>query len=96
MSVVLCSSQILTKESAGIGYATSIELAQHGAKVYLACRSEAKAYAAIEQMHAEGSKIRAGKLVWLPLDLMDLDSVVTAAETFMRQEERLDILGEKD
>ena len=80
-------------DSAGIGYATTLELARHGAKVYLACRSETKALAAIELMHAEGPQILAGNLIWLPLDLIDLDSVVKAAETFMRQEDRLDILG---
>lgn len=44
-------------------------------------------------MHAEGPGIRAGALVWLPLDLMDLDSVAKAAEQFMRQEDQLDVLG---
>ena len=44
-------------------------------------------------MHTEGPKIQAGNLVWLPLDLMDLDNVVKAGETFAHQEERLDILG---
>jgi NAD(P)-dependent dehydrogenase (short-subunit alcohol dehydrogenase family) len=79
--------------SAGIGYATSIELARHGAKVYLACRTESKALAAIELMHTEAPDIKAGSLIWLPLDLIDLDSVVKAVETFMSQENKLDILG---
>ena len=79
--------------SAGIGYATTVELVRHGAKVYLASRSEAKALAAIEQIQADGPKNRAGNLIWLPLDLLDLDSVVKAADTFMRLEDRLDILG---
>jgi NAD(P)-dependent dehydrogenase (short-subunit alcohol dehydrogenase family) len=86
-------SETYKYKSAGIGYATTIELARHGAKVYLACRSEPKALAAIEQMHREGPEIKAGSLIWLPLDLMDLDSVVKAAETFLRQESRLNILG---
>jgi NAD(P)-dependent dehydrogenase (short-subunit alcohol dehydrogenase family) len=80
-------------ESAGIGYATTIELARHGAKVYLASRSEIKALAAIELMHTEAPEIGAGSLIWLRLDLMDLDSVVKAADTFMQQEDGLDILG---
>ena len=79
--------------STGIGYPTALELARHGAKVYLACRNEAKALDAIERMHTECPKIEAGKVVWLSLDLMDLDGVVKAAEIFMNQEDRLDILG---
>lgn len=80
-------------DSTGIGYPATLELARHGAKVYLACRSEARAHTAIEQMHAEGPEIRAGALIWLPLDLMELDGVAKAAEEFMRREDRLDILG---
>jgi hypothetical protein len=44
-------------------------------------------------MHAEAPEIRAGYLVWLSLDLIDLDSVVKAVETYTHQEDRLDILG---
>jgi hypothetical protein len=44
-------------------------------------------------MHTEAPEIGAGKLIWLPLDLVDLDSVVKATDTFMQQEDRLDILG---
>jgi NAD(P)-dependent dehydrogenase (short-subunit alcohol dehydrogenase family) len=80
-------------DSTGIGYATAIELFRHGAKVYIACRNEAKALAAIDLMRAECPGIQPEKLAWLPLDLMDLDSVVKAADTFMHREDRLDILG---
>ncbi|KAF2103561.1 NAD(P)-binding protein [Rhizodiscina lignyota] len=83
---------VVTGANAGIGYATTIELARHGAKVYLASRSENRALAAIEKMHAESPKIQKGNLIWLPLDLMDLESVVQAADTSMQKEERLDLL----
>jgi NAD(P)-dependent dehydrogenase (short-subunit alcohol dehydrogenase family) len=86
-------SKTYKHDSAGIGYATTVELARHGAKVYLASRSKAKALAAIELIHTENPGIRAENLIWLPLDLMDLDSVVKAADTFMQQEDKLDILG---
>lgn len=79
--------------SAGIGYATSCELVRNGCKVYLACRNEAKALTAIESMRSEIRNVKEEQLVWLPLDLMDLESVVQAAKSFMRQENRLDILG---
>ncbi len=79
--------------SSGIGYTTTEQLARHGAKVYVAARSEAKAHTAIEKIYANNKKVKAGKLIFLPLDLADLDSVAKAAEIFLKQEDRLDILG---
>lgn len=79
--------------SAGIGYEVTAELARHGAKVYLASRSERKALTAIEKLYAENSKLQKGNLIWLPLDLADLDAVEKAAQTVIEKEERLDILG---
>ena len=79
--------------SSGIGYTTAEQLARHGAKVYVAVRNEAKAHAAIEKIYANNKQIKAGKLIFLPLDLADLDSVANAAEIILKQEDRLDILG---
>ncbi len=79
--------------SSGIGYTTTEQLARHGAKLYVAARSEGKAHAAIEKIHANNKKVEAGKLIFLPLDLADLDSVAKAAEIFLKQEDRLDVLG---
>lgn len=62
----------------------------------MAARNEARAHAAIERMHANNKGIEAGKLVFLQLDLADLDSVQEAAESFMKQESRLDVLGESE
>ena len=63
--------------------------------MYVAARSEAKAHAAIEKIYVNNHKTvqEAGKLVFLPLDLADLDSVAKAAEIFREREDRLDILG---
>jgi enoyl-[acyl-carrier-protein] reductase (NADH) len=79
--------------SAGLGYENTTELAKHGAKVYLAARSESKAQAAIEKLYSEHPNIKKGNLIFLPLDLADLDSVVNAVESFTSQEQRLDILS---
>ena len=88
------SCRVLTRaNSSGIGYTTAEQLARHGAKVYVATRSEAKAHAAIEKIYANNKKVKAGKLIFLPLDLADLDSVAKAAEIFLKQEDRLNILG---
>lgn len=59
----------------------------------MAARSEVKAHAAIERIHTNNKQVEAGKLLFLPLDLADLDSVSKAAEIFLKQEDRLDILG---
>ncbi len=62
----------------------------------MAARSEAKAHAAIEKIYKNNKSINTGKLIFLPLDLADLDSVVRAAEIFVKQETKLDILGRSD
>jgi hypothetical protein len=47
---------IVTGANTGIGQVTARELLRNGAKVYVACRSEEKANAAIEQMKKETGK----------------------------------------
>lgn len=79
--------------SAGIGYEVAAGLAKRGAKVYLGARSESKAQAAIEQLYSENPNIKKGNLVFLPVDLADLDSVANAVKSFTDHEERLDMLG---
>ena len=61
--------------------------------MYLAARSEKRAREAIEKLYAELTLLEEGKIVWLPLDLSDLNSVVKAAETIYKNETRLDILS---
>lgn len=48
-------------QSTGVGYHTVKILAQHGAKVYMAARSESKAKAAIEQLRMDGLGANAGR-----------------------------------
>lgn len=68
-------------------------LALRGAKVYLAARSEEKAKKAIKSLLADHSSLNSLQLVWLPLDLADLESVIRAIEELKRQETKIDILG---
>jgi NAD(P)-dependent dehydrogenase (short-subunit alcohol dehydrogenase family) len=70
-----------------------MQLARHGAKVYLAARSEIRAQEAIEKLYSEIPSLEKGKIVWLPLDLSDLKGVAAAAETICKNETRLDILS---
>ncbi|KAJ6576968.1 NAD-P-binding protein [Mycena vulgaris] len=71
-----------------IGYETVKQLLLKNAKVYLAARSPEKAAAAIKRLEQETNKLA----IFLQLDLADLPSVRKAAETFLAQESRLDIL----
>jgi NAD(P)-dependent dehydrogenase (short-subunit alcohol dehydrogenase family) len=80
--------------SAGIGYATVVELARHRAKVYMATRTEKRAVAALDRFYKENPSVEQGSVVWLPLELSDFGSVTKAAQMFLKNEERLDILGE--
>jgi NAD(P)-dependent dehydrogenase (short-subunit alcohol dehydrogenase family) len=72
----------------GIGYETMKQLLNKNAKVYLAARSEEKAMNAIKRLEQETKK----SAIFLHLDLADLPSVRKAAETFIQQEKKLDIL----
>jgi len=66
---------------AASGLATVVGLASHGAKVYLAARSEAKALAAIQEIKTQ---LPNADVEFLQLDLASLASVVAAAETIRR------------
>ncbi|KAF7374122.1 Short-chain dehydrogenase/reductase family protein [Mycena sanguinolenta] len=80
---------LVTGGNTGIGYETVKQLLLKNAKVYLAARSADKATAAIKRLETETRKPPA---IFLQLDLADLHSVRRAAETFLAQETRLDIL----
>ncbi|KAJ7809844.1 NAD-P-binding protein [Mycena olivaceomarginata] len=79
---------LVTGGNTGIGYETVKQLLLKNAKVYLAARSVDKAAAAIKRLEGETKK----SAVFLQLDLADLPSVRRAAESFLAQEARLDIL----
>lgn len=80
---------IVTGANVGLGYSTTLELAKNGAKVVLACRNKDKAEAAITSLKKE---VPDADLSHLPLDLSDLSSVRSFAETFLEQFDRLDLL----
>ena len=69
---------IVTGANTGIGYETAKVLLARNARVYLACRSEEKAGAAIVKLKEETGK----EGVFLRLDLGDLKAVKKAAEEF--------------
>ncbi|KAA1473086.1 NAD-P-binding protein [Dentipellis sp. KUC8613] len=79
---------VVTGGASGVGKETMKALLIHGAKVYIATRSEVKAKAAIEQLQAETGK----EALSLHLDLADLPSVRKAAEEFLSKEPELHVL----
>ena len=80
---------LVTGATAGIGRATAVALCARGARVHLACRTEAKARPlrdALQRQHG----VRAA--AFLPLDLADLASVRAAAQRFLDSGEQLHVL----
>jgi NAD(P)-dependent dehydrogenase (short-subunit alcohol dehydrogenase family) len=80
---------LVTGANTGIGYETALDLFKKGAKVYIACRNQEKANIAITNMQAAGG---AGTLVYLPLNLANLQSVANCVNTILQTETRLDFL----
>jgi retinol dehydrogenase-12 len=71
---------LVTGANTGIGRATSQVLAAHGATVFMACRSEARARPVIREISdATGND----ELIFLTLDLGDLASVRACADQFL-------------
>ncbi|UZJ54483.1 hypothetical protein CBS101457_003803 [Exobasidium rhododendri] len=81
---------IVTGGNGGIGKETVRQLAHHGAKVYMASRTESKAQAAIKELNEAAGKSL--DVHFINIDLMDLSSAKRCAEQFLSEETRLDIL----
>lgn len=79
---------VVTGANTGIGYDAARVLAERGARVLLACRSEDKATDAMERIKAVAAE---ADLKWIPLDLTNLESVKASAE-MISEEEKLDVL----
>lgn len=79
---------IVTGANAGMGFEIARVLAARGARLLLGCREQARAQDAIARIKRITPN---ADLVWLQLDLGDLDSVRTAAE-IAAKEPRIDAL----
>lgn len=71
---------IVTGANTGIGKVTAKELARAGAHVILACRSEAKTAAVLDEIKRE---VPGASLEYIELDLADLSSVRRCAEAIL-------------
>ncbi|GJJ74807.1 hypothetical protein EMPS_07165 [Entomortierella parvispora] len=87
---------IVTGANTGLGYASMVALAGHGAHVFLACRSKERALAAIEKAKLEIKETfphaPAPKLDFLELDLNDMNKCKKAAKEFLAKGLPLHIL----
>ncbi len=80
---------LITGANTGIGRETARALAARGARVHIACRSQAAGRQAIEDISAQtGNR----ELALLSLDLNDLDSVRACAQAFLATGEPLHVL----
>jgi NAD(P)-dependent dehydrogenase (short-subunit alcohol dehydrogenase family) len=80
---------LVTGANSGIGFETTRALAEHGAHVVMACRDQAKARQAYDELDNDLGR---SSLEVLPLDLADLGSVREAAASFLARHARLDLL----
>ncbi|WP_329263701.1 oxidoreductase [Streptomyces pseudovenezuelae] len=78
---------VVTGANSGIGYVTARELARRGARVLLACRSEARGVGARDRL---GGEVPGADVEFARLDLGDLASVREFARTYPY--DRLDLL----
>lgn len=80
---------VVTGANTGIGFVTARELAQAGARVLLACRSESKAQEAMARLRQTNP---AANLGFLNLDVGSLASTRRAAEELLKRETSLHFL----
>jgi len=80
---------IVTGANTGLGFETSLALAKAGCTVVLACRTETKAKDAIARIK---NKTPSAELEFLPLDLIDRESIRTFVKLYSETHDRLDIL----
>uniref|UniRef100_A0A8C6T7J5 Dehydrogenase/reductase (SDR family) member 13b.1 n=1 Tax=Neogobius melanostomus TaxID=47308 RepID=A0A8C6T7J5_9GOBI len=86
-AVLNCGSEhfhfsIFPGSNTGIGKRTAVDLAKRGARVIMACRSR-------ERGERESGS---NNVAFMPLDLASLKSVRNFAESYIKSEQRLDIL----
>lgn len=84
----------ITGGNKGLGLVTVKLLALRGAKVYVGTRDEARTRTALAGLRAENEAISENQITRIPLDILDLASIVEAAAALSKLESKLDILSE--
>eukprot|EP00471_Norrisiella_sphaerica_P000353 CAMPEP_0184488404 /NCGR_PEP_ID=MMETSP0113_2-20130426/11699_1 /TAXON_ID=91329 /ORGANISM="Norrisiella sphaerica, Strain BC52" /LENGTH=361 /DNA_ID=CAMNT_0026871141 /DNA_START=134 /DNA_END=1219 /DNA_ORIENTATION=+ len=80
---------IVTGSNTGIGFQTALQIAKMGATVIMGCRTAAKAKKAVQQIiEASGNR----SVLWLPLDLLNVESIKTFVHKFKELNLKLHVL----
>ncbi len=87
--VRLTMNILITGTTSGIGWETAIELAKRNCNLFLANRSKEKTDELIRQITEIAPQV---KVIYLPIELDDLQSVKDAATQFLALKEPLDLL----
>jgi len=80
---------IVTGANSGLGKEATRIFAEHGAEIVMACRSVARGRAAADEIRNDGVE---GDLSVRELDLADLDSIESFAESVLADHEDIDVL----
>ena len=80
---------IVTGANSGLGYESSLALAEKGATVIMACRNLERAQLSLEAIK---QSVPSAKVALMKLDLASLKSVRNFAEAFKSKHDRLDVL----
>ncbi|KAI8054561.1 hypothetical protein BDF22DRAFT_619020 [Syncephalis plumigaleata] len=88
---------VVTGANTGIGYHIALQLAKQGCRVYVACRNQERALAAIENIKSDIKTSKSGgntqpDLKFLALNLNNLAQVDRAAKEMLAAEPRIHIL----
>jgi NAD(P)-dependent dehydrogenase (short-subunit alcohol dehydrogenase family) len=83
---------IATGANSGLGYESSLALAEKGATVIMVCRNLERAQ---RSLHAIKQTVPSAKLELMELDLASLQSIGNFAKTFQNKYDRLDVLINK-
>jgi len=89
MTSTQAKTAIVTGANTGLGYETSLDLAKAGHHVVMACRSEAKAVAAIDKLKRSH---KTASVEYIHLDLIDRASIRAFVAAFSARHETLDLL----
>jgi len=82
---------VVTGANSGLGYEGSKAFVEHGADVVMACRSLERGREAAEEI-SDAVSVGEGSLTVMELDLADLDSVASFAESFTERFDQLHVL----
>ncbi|XP_056601232.1 retinol dehydrogenase 11 [Triplophysa dalaica] len=80
---------LITGGNSGIGKETAVALALRGARVIIACRDEEKARKAVREIKSRSHNLN---VLYMEVDLANMESIRYFSKSFLQQEKRLDIL----